>query len=197
MNKPDTSLSSNPLSKLIKKVNARIPSNVTPSTRIEIHPSEWLMLADAVATHEPKNALDDKTLCDALREVLRHAFVPGMQTADGSPFQFVDLMSDPGTDISTGIDRIESFAENVTDAVMELLPQDSIVTDIKLRSIEEAERIYRAVQPPSALRPGLERAIEVISKGPTWSEYYDKYRDRLIELLDEEVGASETKGVGL
>jgi hypothetical protein len=99
---------------------------------------------------EPKNALDDKSLCDALTEALRHAFVPGMQTADGSPFQFVDLMSDPGTDISTGIDRIESFAENVTDEVMELLPQDSIVTDIKLRSIDEAERIYRAVQPPSA-----------------------------------------------
>jgi hypothetical protein len=100
------------------------------------------------AADEPKNALDDKSLCDALTEALRHAFVPGMQTADGSPFQFVDLMSDPGTDISTGIDRIESFAENVTDEVMELLPQDSIVTDIKLRSIDEAERIYRAVQPP-------------------------------------------------
>lgn len=31
---------------LILTVNARIPSGVTPATRIEIHPSEWLILVD-------------------------------------------------------------------------------------------------------------------------------------------------------
>jgi hypothetical protein len=133
---------------------------------------------------EPKNALDDKSLCDALTEALRHAFVPGMQTADGSPFQFVDLMSDPGTDISTGIDRIESFAENVTDEVMELLPQDSIVTDIKLRSIDEAERIYRAVQPPSAvpIRPYGE---EVAPAGPWRVVRYGSPPDKGDMIFDE------------
>jgi hypothetical protein len=136
------------------------------------------------STHEPKNALDDKSLCDALTEALRHAFVPGMQTADGSPFQFVDLMSDPGTDISTGIDRIESFAENVTDEVMELLPQDSIVTDIKLRSIDEAERIYRAVQPPSAvpIRPYGE---EVAPAGPWRVVRYGSPPDKGDMIFDE------------
>lgn len=41
---------SNPtaLDRLITTVSARIPASVTPSTRIEIHPSEWLMLVDEV-----------------------------------------------------------------------------------------------------------------------------------------------------
>ena len=35
---------------LIQSVNARIPGSVTPETRIEIHPSEWLALVDAART---------------------------------------------------------------------------------------------------------------------------------------------------
>lgn len=34
---------------LIERVNSRFPSSVTPSTRIEIHPSEWLEVAAEVA----------------------------------------------------------------------------------------------------------------------------------------------------
>jgi hypothetical protein len=41
------------VSVLIDRVNARIPSSVTPSTRIEIHPSEWLRLADALRPAQP------------------------------------------------------------------------------------------------------------------------------------------------
>jgi hypothetical protein len=37
-----------PVSALIAKVNARIPSSVTPATRIEIHPSEWISLTDEI-----------------------------------------------------------------------------------------------------------------------------------------------------
>lgn len=33
---------------LIEKVNARIPSSVTPATRIYIHPSEWIVLTDEI-----------------------------------------------------------------------------------------------------------------------------------------------------
>lgn len=33
---------------LIRTVNARIPSSVTPATRIEIHPSDWLQLVDEI-----------------------------------------------------------------------------------------------------------------------------------------------------
>lgn len=36
------------LDQLIKRVNARIPTSVTPATRIEIHPAEWIELANAV-----------------------------------------------------------------------------------------------------------------------------------------------------
>lgn len=33
---------------LIEQVNARMPSSVTPSTRIEIHPADWLTLVDEI-----------------------------------------------------------------------------------------------------------------------------------------------------
>lgn len=42
------------LDALIRRVNALIPSSVTPATRIEIHPCDWLALVDEVRTaHEP------------------------------------------------------------------------------------------------------------------------------------------------
>lgn len=41
-------MTKNDLGALIRKVGARIPNSVTPETRIEIHPSEWLMLVDAL-----------------------------------------------------------------------------------------------------------------------------------------------------
>jgi hypothetical protein len=184
--------SSNPLVDRLWQASVAGCSCVTKTPEIKFHDElchyrlhmECVQALQERAADEPKNALDDKSLCDALTEALRHAFVPGMQTADGSPFQFVDLMSDPGTDISTGIDRIESFAENVTDEVMELLPQDSIVTDIKLRSIDEAERIYRAVQPPSAvpIRPYGE---EVAPAGPWRVVRYGSPPDKGDMIFDE------------
>lgn len=36
------------ISALIDRVNARMPSSVTPSTRIEIHPADWLTLVDEI-----------------------------------------------------------------------------------------------------------------------------------------------------
>jgi len=35
------------LGALIRKVSARIPASVTPATRINIHPAEWLELSNA------------------------------------------------------------------------------------------------------------------------------------------------------
>lgn len=32
---------------LLDRVNARIPTSVTPATRIEIHPAEWIELSNA------------------------------------------------------------------------------------------------------------------------------------------------------
>lgn len=48
-------------------------------------------------------------------------------------------------------------------------------------------------QPPLPLRPGLERAIEIVSATETPSDYYDEYRDRLVDALDAAIGSSETK----
>lgn len=36
------------LDALIRRVNALIPSSVTPDTRIQIHPCDWLTLVDAL-----------------------------------------------------------------------------------------------------------------------------------------------------
>lgn len=48
---------------LIAAVNARIPSSVTPATRVEIHPSEWLALVDAL---ESKSGSVDRRMTVAL-----------------------------------------------------------------------------------------------------------------------------------
>ena len=51
---------------LIRRVNALIPSSVTPATRIEIHPCDWLTLVDAVqSTPEPAAAASNDLLDDA------------------------------------------------------------------------------------------------------------------------------------
>lgn len=42
-------MTTNEVDRLLKAVSARIPSSVTPDTRIEIHPSEWLMLANEIS----------------------------------------------------------------------------------------------------------------------------------------------------
>lgn len=54
----------------------------------------------------------------------------------------------------------------------------------------------RATQPPSVLRLGLERAIEIVSSANVPNDYYKPFVDRLVELLDEAIGASETKEGG-
>jgi hypothetical protein len=70
----------------------------------------------------PPPVLEYEPLCTAVTEALRHARVPGMETDDGTPYQFVDHMSDKDADdITSGIERIELFAENVTDAILENL----------------------------------------------------------------------------
>jgi hypothetical protein len=58
---------------------------------------------------------------------------------------------------------------------------------------EREIRQLRAAQPPGALRPGLERAIEIVSATETPSEYYDAYRTCLVDALDAAIGSSETK----
>jgi len=56
---------------LMRRVNARIPSSVTPSTRIEIHPSEWITLANALAeSRGPSPAETSALLSDAARDVI-------------------------------------------------------------------------------------------------------------------------------
>ncbi len=44
----DDLTSNEQIAALIKNVNARIPSSVTPSTRISIHPSEWIFLSGEI-----------------------------------------------------------------------------------------------------------------------------------------------------
>lgn len=39
----------NQVDSVLHGVNARIPSSVTPATRIDIHPSEWIVLANEVS----------------------------------------------------------------------------------------------------------------------------------------------------
>lgn len=56
-------LTSKELDLVIRRVNDRIPRSVTPETRIEIHPSDWLTLVDAARSqpaHEPaqSNSVD-------------------------------------------------------------------------------------------------------------------------------------------
>jgi hypothetical protein len=67
--------------------------------------------------------IDETRLRDALAEALRHAFVPDMQGGDGNPFQFVDLMSDPGGTIASGERRIKDFAESLAELVLEALDE--------------------------------------------------------------------------
>jgi hypothetical protein len=60
------------------------------------------------------------------------------------------------------------------------------------------DRIYgalstRATQPPGLLRPGLERAIEIVEAIETPSEYYDPYKNRLVNALGEAIWPTETK----
>lgn len=54
----EVALTSKELATLIRRVNARIPEHVTPSTRIVIHPSEWLTLVEVATGNETCDALD-------------------------------------------------------------------------------------------------------------------------------------------
>jgi hypothetical protein len=56
-----------------------------------------------------------------------------------------------------------------------------------------AELHSRLSQPPG-LRQGLERAIEIVEAIETPSEYYDSYKNRLINALGEAIWPTETKG---
>lgn len=51
----------------------------------------------------------------------------------------------------------------------------------------------RAAQPPSALRPGLERAVDIVSAIEAPSDYYEPFKSRLIDALQAAVYSSETK----
>jgi hypothetical protein len=53
----------------------------------------------------------------------------------------------------------------------------------------------RASHEPGALRPGLERAEEIISAIETPADQYEPYKNRLLDALRDAIYSSETKEV--
>lgn len=56
--------------------------------------------------------------------------------------------------------------------------------------------VVRTTQPPNVLRPGLERAIEIVSKADLELDIYQAFRDRLVAKLDAAIGENEHTGFG-
>lgn len=59
--------------------------------------------------------------------------------------------------------------------------------------VNEARNRLRATQPPGALRPGLEQAITIISAIEAPSEYYEPFKTRLVDALQEAVYSTAAK----
>jgi chromosome segregation ATPase len=59
----------NSIDTLIRKVNERIPASVTPATRIEIHPCEWIELGDEITQLRGNLSLAEEGLANYALEV--------------------------------------------------------------------------------------------------------------------------------
>lgn len=69
--------------KLLKRVGARIPASVTPATRIEIHPSEWIALTDEIERARGQ-LLEARNDIDKLHDIMRGERLPA-ETAAPQP----------------------------------------------------------------------------------------------------------------
>jgi hypothetical protein len=61
----------NSIDTLIRRVNERIPASVTPATRIEIHPCEWIELGDEISQLRGNLSLAEEGLANYALEVER------------------------------------------------------------------------------------------------------------------------------
>lgn len=69
------------LESLLKRVGARIPASVTPATRIEIHPSEWIALTNEIERLTRYSLIVESYLD---RETLQDVFKRWRDSPDGS-----------------------------------------------------------------------------------------------------------------
>ncbi len=104
-----------------------------------------------LTSKERSNHAFEQRLYAALEQALLTAWVPGMAYSDADDragYMFLDLMSDPGTTVDTGRERIKEFSEAVCSSVLEILdlPPDSPPETVVPRSkFDHAFELLRAM----------------------------------------------------
>lgn len=219
----DSQPTSKELAAIIKKVGARMPSSVTPATRIEVHPSEWLTLVDAVtaSAHEPLvrllaaeiNALPERvrkfvhdleTRADPAGDV-REAHV-AKETANALAARVAELEGACQPPRAERPDFREEAHEVIADVLFDKGSGDSDEGVLHAKAVVQALADENLIiggpyspQPPPAEHPDLyKRCQHELLKRPTTIEVINVWKARCLvclEFFDLPGRPTATKGV--